>query len=386
MNTQTVFIRRTTLFIRVEMSKKEKKKVSTEEIPSLEKDLYKHIEKFFSDLKKCQKTGSTISSPISFGLFGGIIYPDVYGIKNPESQDFEVFMGEGKRDLGGRNFDICKGQGISLQRFADYVYLFFPMKAWNGLEEKERKEIDQECRSLKLGLILVDGERCEEQIPAIKSTELLEDQRKSEVRDLIVEYFPSFSSEKNIQFFEQFSELARNITGECNDLLTECSDLFRKQIGKSRNYTYIYYDKDKGFFQISYQNTDLEPACQAYLTINPFGHFLFEEKLPLIIIEQWFTLSDYAKRGKIEILLKYCNDHMGTNSKIELKLIKEEPPVVVENTEQLARLLKSLKHQIEDLIIYQPIKVSGREKNKIKDDVRKSLSELDKFLKSQIAR
>lgn len=379
--TEMFFNRKTILRTEVEMSKKEKRKANGEEISSLETDLYKQVEKFFSEKKECEKTGSAVSSSISLSIFGGTIRPDVYGIKNPENSDFEVYMGEGKRDLGGRNFDICKGQAISLQRFADYVYLFFPKGSWNYLAEKEHEEIAQECRGLKLGLILVDGKDCEELISAVRNTDLLKDERRVEVKDLVVHYFPSFRSEANAQFFEQFSELAMNIAGESDKLLNKCSDVFRKQTGAGAAYVHIYYDKNKGYFQIAFQK-ELKQACELFLTINPFGHFLFEKNTPLLIVEQWFTFAWYSQKGRTDNLLRLCNECIKANSKVEVVYVEKENSLV-EKMEQLSKIIKNPSNQIEYVVIYQPIKVLGREIRKIIEDVRKSLSELDNFLKSQ---
>lgn len=267
------------------MSKEERRKANGEEISLWEKDLYEQVEKFFSEKKECKKTGSAFSSSISLHIFGGTIYPDVYGIKNPEESNFEVYMAEGKRGFDGRNFDVCKGQAISLQRFADYVYLFFPKESWKQLTEKQRREIAKECANLKLGLILVDGKGCEEAVSAFRNTDLLEDERRVEAKDLVVQYFPSFASEANVRFLEQLSGLAMNIAGESYELLNKCKDIFREKTG-SPVFTHIYYDKDEGYFQITFQKEYLKTPCNLYLTINPFGHSLFEKSRPLLILEQ----------------------------------------------------------------------------------------------------
>jgi len=160
------------------MSKQDKPKDIYEEISLFESDLYEPVEIFFSDKKECEKTGSALSSSISLKIFGGTIYPDVYGIKNANESSFEIFMAEGKRDFSGRNFDICKGQGITLQRFADYVYLFFPKESWRQLEDDERKSILDECKNLKLGLLLIDGKNCENILQPFRNEELLDDEKK----------------------------------------------------------------------------------------------------------------------------------------------------------------------------------------------------------------
>lgn len=86
------------------MSKKETRRVDEKETPSVERELYPQVERFFFENKGCIKTGSAAASSISLNLFGGTIYPDVYGVKKPKDPEFEVYMAEGKRDFGGRNF------------------------------------------------------------------------------------------------------------------------------------------------------------------------------------------------------------------------------------------------------------------------------------------
>ena len=363
------------------MSKKEETKAKDEEISSLERDLYKQVESFFSEKKECKATGSAFSSSISLSIFGGTIYPDVYGVKNPQNSDFEMYMGEGKRELVGRNFDICKGQAISLQRFADYVYLFFPKESWNYLTEKESNEITQECRSLKLGLLLVNEKKCKELVPAVRNTDLLKDEKRIEAKDLIIQYFPSFLSEANVQFFEKFSELARNVAGESNRLLYKCSDVFKKHSSVSRVYTHIYYSKSSGYFQIAFK-AKMKPACILYLTANPFGHYLFDKNIPILIVEHWFTLGWYSKKGRTDNLLRYCNKCMRANSKVRIVYSEEgKEDSIVEKMIDLSRIMKNHSNQIQSIVVNQPIKVLGREITKIVEDVRKSVSALDNFLK-----
>lgn len=360
---------------------KEKKMAKNEEVTSLETNLYKQVERFFSEKRECEKTGSAVSSSISLSLFGGTLYPDVYGVKNAMNLNFEVYMGEGKRDFEGRNFDICKGQAISLQRFADYVYLFFPKESWKYLNKKERKEIVQECKNLKLGFLLVNREDCEELIPAARNLDLLKNERKVEVRDLVVQYFPSFVSEANVQFFEQFSELAMNVAGESYFLLNECKGVFKEKTSAGAVYTHIYYNKIEGYFQIAFRK-NMKPACKLYLTANPFGHFLFEKNVPILVVEQWFTFARYAKKGRTDALLKYSENLLKSDSKVEIVYFEAEDSLV-EDMEQLSEILESPPDQINEIIIYQPIKAVGREVKEIVKDVRESLSRLATFLKSQ---
>lgn len=157
----------------------------------LESSLYSAVENFLKNIKNCEEIGSAGS--LSLDIFGSTIFPDVFGVVDPQNDESILIMAEGKRSIRGRNFDICKGQGLTLQRFADYVYLFFPIEPWNKLLEKEQKQIMQECSNVKLGLLVVDKERCLELVQPQVNVDLLENEKKASVKNEISKYFPNYA-------------------------------------------------------------------------------------------------------------------------------------------------------------------------------------------------
>lgn len=81
-------------------------------------------------------------------------------------------------------------------------------------------------------------------------------------------------------------------------------------------------------------------------------------------------------------MLNHSKKCIKANSKAEV-VYSDKGVSLAETMEQLSERVKDPRNRIERIIIYQPIEVLGREIKKIVDDVRKSLSHLDTFLKSQ---
>jgi hypothetical protein len=82
-------------------------------------------------------------------LFGRSIEPDVYGI----TDENVVFMAEGKLTYEGKALDEAITQGNSYQRFAHYVYVFFPSYVFKEPDVKDHaKDL---CIRNNLGLLLM---------------------------------------------------------------------------------------------------------------------------------------------------------------------------------------------------------------------------------------
>lgn len=125
-----------------------------------EEDMYPIVEEHFkSKLKDLGfeldiLSGNASTTDLSLPLFGAYIKPDAYAIGEDKDGIYRILMGEGKLTYKGRDLDGVVWQGTSDQRFAHYVYLFFPRQE---LKDKMALEfIKQECAKLSLGLLLVD--------------------------------------------------------------------------------------------------------------------------------------------------------------------------------------------------------------------------------------
>lgn len=221
--------------------------------PSMEANLYDPVAHFLATNKKCEKTGHAVTAPLMLTVFGGSIYPDVYGVYNPTTTDFRLHMAEGKIDLTGRNFDECKGQAISLQRFADYVYVFFPREPWDDLEEEEKSQIEEDCNNLKLGLLIVDGKSVQEKTKASSNTQLLKEDNRLLARDKIARYFPDFAgAQQSADFFGKHSEIADSITSECCILMYELSENFRA-VTKIKKQSLKLYSENEARFEFYFE-------------------------------------------------------------------------------------------------------------------------------------
>jgi hypothetical protein len=88
-----------------------------------EKDLYPAVEKFLKTKKKC--LSEYIGSELSLKSGRGNIRVDVFGISNEGSEKI-IYLCEGKKELGRRNFGKVVGEAVELLKYGDYVYVFGP--------------------------------------------------------------------------------------------------------------------------------------------------------------------------------------------------------------------------------------------------------------------
>lgn len=287
----------------------------------LENVLYDMVENYFSENKRCEKVGSDKNKPLSLEIFGGRIRPDVFAIKNPsDRKEYAIYMAEGKNSFKGRNFDICKGQGISLQRFADYVYLFFPFRAWRQLDERAKSQVLTECRNLKLGLLFVHKKKklCKEVIKPTPNNDLLREENKSFARDVIVQYYPDYESpERNRSFFDNYYELARNIIKESHMLMDLCKPAFKILTNTQRGVRHNYPNEEDTYeLYLEYKNQSI--GAYSYLVLAPFGSEDLETKTPTLFIEEFYAYKQFLKRKMEKQLFNYLRDCVKKKLKVDV--------------------------------------------------------------------
>jgi len=355
---------------------KSEKELANQEDEEFEKFLYPSVRKHFSEKLNCEIVGSANGSSISLSVFGGRIIPDVYGIKDSKSLNFEIFMAEGKLDFSGRDFDICKGQAISLQRFADFVYMFFPREAWDRLQEGEREDILTECENLKLGILIVNGEKCQELMPPHQNEELLDENKRSSAKNLITNYFPDFVGPKdNALFFKRFTELALNMAGECYYILEdECKTAFKEILGAKQASIRVYNDREDGYFQF-YIRRDLV-SCEVWVTTNPFGHSVVGINEPVLVLEQHFY-ENYLGKGISEKFVDYLFGCSKEGSKV--KLHTDEKQIVLERPEEVVKFVNRFGKDLEKVSIFKAIKLVGKEREMIKRETKNELKKMYEF-------
>ena len=248
----------------------------------LEKDLYPIVYNYLDEKFTFEEGGSAEGRPINLSLFGTRIYPDIYGVSG-QGGNAIIVMGEGKRSLNGREFDICKGQGISLQRFSDYVYLFFPDTAWQALDMFEKEQCISECKHLKLGLLSVNLEKgsCEEICKPQVNKSLLNNDSKAVAIKTITDYFPDFSKDNHINFCKQFY-VGNNIMLEGLELMNYLS--------KSKVNPIITDEVDRVFVLDGDYET-LTTGEKTYLQYFPFGLGLAEGASEPFDKEHWRFLK-----------------------------------------------------------------------------------------------
>jgi len=333
------------------------------------------VENFFTVDKKCHKVGSAISSPLMLRVFGGSIYPDVYGVSDPTKTSFQIYMAEGKRSFRGRSFDECKGQAMSLQRFADCVYMFFPRTSWNELDEKEKSDVEEECVKLKLGLLIVDRDSCQEKVKAYPNPELLKEENRILAKDKIVQYFPNFlGPEECVSFFGEYSKLADSIIKECCSLIDEyLVETFRKITHIKKQSIKPWYSGDTFEF---YMISKLRKS-EVLLIMKPFGSEDFETTSPVLLIQERFKSSIINENDIRQKVQKYIDECL----KAKCKVITSD--YIYDSTDTSERILGDISNSsLEDFSIFEQIEILGVEKEKIKKEVEKSLRRIVDFSNS----
>lgn len=350
------------------MPRKESRAKMEQPLP-LEESMYPIIEKYFKDRKNCMETGSCVSKTLTLSLFGSQIYPDVYGVVNPTQDDFKIFMAEGKLDLKGREFDICKGQGLSLQRFADYVYTFFPKVSWNTLEETEQEEIREECKKLKLGLLIVDGKTCSPEVETELGNNLVTDENRRLARDIIVNYFPDYIAPKeNYDFFQKHLKLADSIVQESHRLIEDLGEVFKKVTGLKKISVKPWYGEDRfEFYYQSYRRTG-----EIYLAIAPFGDPEFETESPTLFIQQEFNpyiLKNNENRQKLEAYMVNCLKTKG------IIMVTIGELIYTHNFTDTPRAIfaEMKKPEVKVFDVFDRVEISGVKKEQISREVEKLL-------------
>jgi len=346
------------------------------EKPSImESDLYNKVENFFAEEKKCEKTGSTISLPLSLRMFGGTVYPDVFGVTDPKSKDFQIYMAEGKLSFRGRDFDICKGQAITLQRFADYVYVFFPKSSWDELDKDEKSEVLSECGNLKLGLLIVEKDACKEVVKAYPNSDLLKEENRTVVRDEMVQYFPDFiGPQENIAFFESYTKLADSIVKKSYELVeryltgsfTKITPIKRQSIRP-----WCYGDTFEFYLISQLENSEVQ------LILQPFGSEIFDTNSPTLLIQEKIKGSIVKKQNIRQKLAKYVNERLKEKCRIDTgDFIFFDP----EPAESVLSHIEDIKP--EDFSVFEQIKIQGMEMENIRENVEKSLQRIVDFSNS----
>jgi hypothetical protein len=352
----------------------ETEKLEPRELSGLESELYSTVENFFRNEKNCDKTGSAGSFPISLQIFGGTIFPDVFGLRNPSKPDYEVFMAEGKRSFRGRDFDECKGQAISLQRFADYVYTFFPKAAWDGLTSEEQIDVKAECESLQLGLLIIDKDKCEERVKPSRKDNLVKEEKRQFARNKIVQFFPDFLGVKqNTTFFDNYVTLADNILQECFNLFSDLVGCVSKVTGVSKQS--IKHEIEDSFE--FYLRSEAMDNGRVNLLIKPFGSPDLDINRPILIVEEIYNRSLLNKVEVDNRLLDYIDECLKSNFRLKTK------EMIVFNPDTLKDAVNYISQsKYDEFRIHKPIEINGLEKKAIEKVVEKSVKNSIEFMRS----
>jgi hypothetical protein len=138
----------------------------------IESAMYEPVRRYFEKECDCTKTHVDVpDDPLSFQLERNldIREPDFIGI----GKGSRVFMAEGKvLSYSSNAFDQCLAQAVSMKKYADYIFAFFPHDEWSTLPESDLETNKRALREQGIGLLLVDRERnsCEREMGAAHNT------------------------------------------------------------------------------------------------------------------------------------------------------------------------------------------------------------------------
>lgn len=368
-----------------------KEELEKPEFVGIEKELYPYVESFFRDKLNLETIDYDTSNTLSVKLFGSGVRPDVYGINEDEKNKL-VVMAEGKWDFFGRNFDICKGQGVALQRFADKVYLFLSKEGWDGLNKKDQKQILSELTNWGLGLLVIDPQtsECEELLKPTDENKLLEVEWKKEVFYEISEKFPKFDDEDFLRFCAPTAKKTCESCFWVIDLLKSLS-FFRKgrtQIAiRPENYYGFnlnfrrQYKPNKFTPKLSYldvsiyplgdeisNKTSFQPTLIILFTNDDVREYLksenFKKKLKDLLLKSHSAIKTWRKRGRVwEIIHDFyeIENKKENNDKIEeilsnkdvlsLQLAFYVEPIVGEHIDNIQKITESKLVEIKQLFM-----------------------------------
>ncbi len=287
----------------IHRKEEKKKKIVEEREVKEERQLYPSVQDFLKTEHKCEEkyVGSFDLLPRKIHLFGGQRIPDVYGWN--EGKDI-LYLAEGKLNFSGSNFDICLGQGVSCQRIADFVYLFFKKDSWDVLRQEDQQVIKEECKRWKLGLLLVDPTKetkdsIQAEIKPERNERLNEDLKKDAI-GLLDNFFPKFDSPyyPNEDEFKNF-KLA-TLSGM--HLLSYIKDHTEKKIFPSIRVVQFkmqnFFGEEKEWFRWYYKKQgDITYSLNFYL----YGFVgVSGSNLPLLSLKFDSNLLNWSKQGKVD--------------------------------------------------------------------------------------
>ncbi len=306
------------------------KKIREDKEVKKERQLYRNIEEFLIIKHKVNRkfVGSFDKHPRNIYLFGGTRIPDVYGWDDDGWDDDEdiLYLAEGKLNFSGSNFDICLGQGVSCQRIADYVYLFFKKNSFDDLMQEAQEEIKEECKLWGLGLLLVDSTKemedsVQEVIKSEQSKRMNKNLKKHAI-ELLNNFFPTFNNSPYIE--DEFKNFKLAITSgknllkyirehSSNNLVSGVGWKVKTKMVREYDADYEEEEKDeeekdeKDFFKWYYQ-ADLGKTIDYYLNFYPYGYGS-RSNLPLLSL-------------KFDPHVTKWNKQINDNKKLESKITK----------------------------------------------------------------
>lgn len=328
----------------------------------------------------------------------GVRFPDVYGIENPEVEDFKVYLGEGKSTLDVASYDACKGRASALQRFADYVFMFFPKSDWEQFDKSARAAVKEECKTSGLGLLLVDveAEDCVEEVLAKPNVKELDEQLKQQAKNWIVEpFFPVFPERE--EFKESFDSINR-IMEQCNDLIDDLrwkidffydEEIHDEAVDVSSNVSYENF-----CFEVTEELSE-EPPADLTLRLTPFRTSRGREyspELAIVLTLREPSILELLREDAVEGLCNLARDygvhitgHRGTEVVATLAIPTDDTTKASSMEKDIEKLLEQLQDKEPWTVeIDLDIPVLGHAMEEISGDTQEKVAALLEFTDSHL--
>ncbi|MCX5778743.1 MAG: hypothetical protein NTU66_05980 [Elusimicrobia bacterium] len=328
--------------------------------PQRETDMYPVIEEYFLKTLKCDKVfkdGDETFLSLKKNLRKGEV--DLTALEDVEESNCKIHLVEAKSFAKRHSFQECLHQITAIKDSGNYLWVAFPEREWESLNEKEKKENITEIKEKGLGLLLVNENVC---YPEIKSPL---NKISEENKNTVLEHLGLFAGDTYLPIVETLGG------EECKKaarimLLMEMVENCVKEITKKMKVDTQEGNEDS--FTKYFYNTSIYLSDHVGIEFDPFSCYL-RDSAPSVWV--WLLFNDSSTKNDFE---KYLNSKtlFGThilldNNDWDWKIIP------IHDRNQVA--LPLIKKGFTNIWFGNRIEINGRHKESLKKDMEQSITE-----------
>ena len=131
--------------------------------PQKESEMYPVIKEYFSETLKCNRVFID-SLRLTVNLSKGRV--DITALEDVGENEYKIHLLEAKMLNKRHIFHECIDQIVSIKHYGNYLWVAFPEREWDCLEEAEKKRNEEVIKEKELGLLLVSKNECYPKIKA----------------------------------------------------------------------------------------------------------------------------------------------------------------------------------------------------------------------------